>query len=214
MCLSVWLSVPPFFDTTVGLQPNLARICGLIWEWLNLNTFAPSHPRRGSQGGFMESTSQGNVTNCPYIHSGLLTPTPPWGGEFLGSTFQKFGKFHELPRKSIHCVTLTPTQPGGGLLGDTISASSFEKYIGNAIILSDYIGNIPGGVMESEGGIRVGGREGEGGMGGGRGGGGREEWGKKDVGREWWRGRGREGWMEDREGGREGGREWGREVGR
>ena len=23
----------PFFDTTVGLQPNLAGICGLIWKW-------------------------------------------------------------------------------------------------------------------------------------------------------------------------------------
>ena len=33
---------------------------------------------------------------------------------------------------------------GGGVLGDTISASSFEKYIGNAIILSDYTANIPG----------------------------------------------------------------------
>ena len=41
-------------------------------------------------------------------------------------------------------LPLTPTHPGGGVLWDTISASSFEKYIRNVIILSDYTANIPG----------------------------------------------------------------------
>ena len=72
--------------------------------------------------------------------------------------WQKFVKFHELPRKLLHFVTLTPTHPGGGGLEDTISASSFEKYILNAIILSDYPANIPGGSREV-------GREGRGGGG-------------------------------------------------
>ena len=68
-----------------------------------------------------------------------------WGWEILGSTFQKFGRFHELPRKLIHVVTPHPTHPRGrGILGETISASSFKKYLGNAIILSNYTANIPG----------------------------------------------------------------------
>ena len=60
----------------------------------------------------------------------------------------------------VHFVTPHPYPPGGGALGDTISASSFEKYIGNAIIPSDYTGNIPGEARSSEGGSRKVGKEG------------------------------------------------------
>ena len=61
----------------------------------------------------------------------LIHPTPGgggsqgnWGG---GSTFQKSGKFHELPRKSIHCCLPPPPTPtqlvGGGGLGVKIGGT-------------------------------------------------------------------------------------------
>ena len=81
--------------------------------------------------------------SCPENQYNKLTPTG--GGGWVGGSFrgQKLGKY-ELPRKLIHFVPLTPTHPGGGVLWDTISALSFEKYIRNVIILSDYTANIPG----------------------------------------------------------------------
>ena len=102
--------------------------------------------------------SQGNGMNCPENKYKFLTPTPPGGGGDWSLRGQKFGKFHELPRKLIHSVTPHPHSPGRGF-GDTISAWNFEKYIGNAIILSDYTPNIPG-EARSEGGSREGGEEG------------------------------------------------------
>ena len=75
LCLSVCLypPPPPFFDTTVGLQPNLAHIFGYRYgthSELKKNNL-PTPPQRGPVGGFR------------------------------GSKNQKSGKCHELPRKSI-----------------------------------------------------------------------------------------------------------------
>ena len=58
----------------------------------------------------------------------LIHPTPGgggsqrnWGG---GAKFQKSGKFHELPRKSIHCcLPPPPTQQVGGGLGVNIGGT-------------------------------------------------------------------------------------------
>ena len=40
-------------------------------------------------------------------------------GSFRAQNFQKSRKFHELPRKWFHFKPLTPTHPGGAVLGDT-----------------------------------------------------------------------------------------------
>ena len=75
-----------------------------------------------------------------------LTPTPREGvgGSFRGQNFKSWGNSMNCRENWFILLPLTPTHPGGGVLWDTISASSFEKYIRNVIILSDYIANIPG----------------------------------------------------------------------
>ena len=40
-------------------------------------------------------------------------------GSFRAQHFQKSRQFHELPRKCLHFKPLTPTHPGGAVLGDT-----------------------------------------------------------------------------------------------
>ena len=45
--------------------------------------------------------SPGNVMNCPENQK-QIKKKPVGGGSFRGSKNQKSGKFHELPRKSIH----------------------------------------------------------------------------------------------------------------
>ena len=61
--------------------------------------------------------------NCPENQYNLFLPIPPWGGSRrggLGSKFQKFGKFHELLRKSITIFLPPPPPPKGvavGILG-------------------------------------------------------------------------------------------------
>ena len=72
-------------------------------------------------GGFRGSKikSPGNVINCPETNKKklLIHPIPGEGGGFPGelgggAKFQKSGKFHELPRKSINCCL--PQVGGGG----------------------------------------------------------------------------------------------------
>ena len=83
-----------------------------------------AYPRGGSHGmgGFRGSKtkSPGNVMNCPETnkksvdppHSGGRGSQGNWGG---GAKFQKSGKCHELPRKSIHfCLSPPPYPTGGG----------------------------------------------------------------------------------------------------
>ena len=51
--------------------------------------------------------------NCPETNKKIVDPHHSGGvprGIGGGSTFQKSGKLHELPRKSIHCCLPTPTQ--------------------------------------------------------------------------------------------------------
>ena len=87
-------------------------------------------------GGFRGSKikSPGNVMNCPETNKQklLIHPTPgggfpgELGGGGVGAKFQKSGKFHELPRKSINCC-LPPPHPyptgGGGGLGVKIGGT-------------------------------------------------------------------------------------------
>ena len=56
--------------------------------------------------------------NCPENQQQKCNPhlTGEGGGGVLGSKIQKFGKFHELPRKSIY-IFLTP----GGVLEVKVS---------------------------------------------------------------------------------------------
>ena len=85
-----------------------------------------AYPGGGSHGmgGFRGSKikSPGNVMNCPETNKKSVDPPHSgggsqgnWGG---GAKFQKSGKFHELPRKSINCCLppppLRPTQLVGG----------------------------------------------------------------------------------------------------
>ena len=59
--------------------------------------------------GGQKIKSPGNVMNCPENQYNLFLPIPPWGGvPGGGSKFQKFGKFHELLRKSITIVLPPP----------------------------------------------------------------------------------------------------------
>ena len=79
-----------------------------------------AYPRGGhGMGGFRGSKikSQGNVMNCPETNTKIVDPPhpTPGGGGFPGelgggAKFQKSGKFHELPRKSINCC-LPPPHP-------------------------------------------------------------------------------------------------------
>ena len=55
------------------------------------------------------STAQ-KINNLFNIH--------PVVGSFRAQHFQKSRKFHELPRKLFHFKPLTPTHPGGAVLGD------------------------------------------------------------------------------------------------
>ena len=54
--------------------------------------------------------------NCPENQQQKCNPHLTGGVEVLGSKIQKFGKFHELPRKSIY-IFLTP----GGVLEVKVS---------------------------------------------------------------------------------------------
>ena len=63
--------------------------------------------------GGQKIKSLGNVMNCPENQYICFYPTHPGGGGSRGgggwgSKFQKFGKFHELSRKSIKKVTPPP----------------------------------------------------------------------------------------------------------
>ena len=64
LCVYVCLSVPPPpFDTTVGLQHNLAGKCGLIWE-----LYGPKHLTHPTLVGILggqQFKSPENVTKCP-----------------------------------------------------------------------------------------------------------------------------------------------------
>ena len=70
-----------------------------------------------------EIKSPGNVMNCPETKKKIVDPPHSGGGGSQGnwgaggSKFQKSGKFHELPRKSIHCCLPHPPPhpyPTGG----------------------------------------------------------------------------------------------------
>ena len=52
--------------------------------------------------------SPGNVMNCPEKKIDPPHPGGGGGGGVGGSTFQKSGKFHELPRKSINIFLPLP----------------------------------------------------------------------------------------------------------
>ena len=47
-------------------------------------------------------------------------------GSFRAHNFQKSRKLHELPRKWFHCKPITPTHPGGAVLGDTVTGREEE----------------------------------------------------------------------------------------
>ena len=50
----------------------------------------------------------------------FFNPTPhPVVVSFRAHNFQKSKEFHELPRKLLHLKPITPTDPGGAVLGDT-----------------------------------------------------------------------------------------------
>ena len=51
LCVYVCLYAPPPFDTTVGLQPNLAGKCPIIWELYEPKQFDTPNPRGGILGG-------------------------------------------------------------------------------------------------------------------------------------------------------------------
>ena len=54
--------------------------------------------------------------NCPENQYNLFLPIPPWGGSrggVGGTNFKKFGKFHELLRKSIIFFYHPPPTKGG-----------------------------------------------------------------------------------------------------
>ena len=68
-------------------------------------------------------------------------PLPRQGG-FEGVTFKKFGRCHELQRKSIH---LSLGNVMNWFIGKNLNVTKHQvfKSLGNAIILSDYTANIP-----------------------------------------------------------------------
>ena len=99
--------------------------CEADYNFYNHLALTPQEYQRTPGGGVpWEIKSPGNVMNCPETNKKklLIHPTPggvPRGIGGGGSKCQKSGKFHELPRKSIHCClphppTPTPTQLVGG----------------------------------------------------------------------------------------------------
>ena len=84
-------------------------------------------PPKGVEVGILggqKIKSPGNVMNCPENQYNLFLPIPPWGGSRggsrggWGSKFQKFGKFHELLRKSITIFLPPPPPTKGGRSGN------------------------------------------------------------------------------------------------
>ena len=64
--------------------------------------------------------SPGNVIDCLENQYYFLTPSHPVVGSLMAHNIQqKTRKCHELPRKWFHFKLLTPTHPGGAVLGDT-----------------------------------------------------------------------------------------------
>ena len=104
--------------------------CEADYNFYNLALTPQEYQRTPGGGGVpWEIKSPGNVMNCPETNKKkLIHPTlgggsqGNWGG---GSKFQKSGKCHELPRKSIHCCLPppTPTQLVGGGLGVKIGGT-------------------------------------------------------------------------------------------
>ena len=64
-------------------------------------------------GGGQKIKSAGNVMNCPENKKEIKKKPVGGGGSFRGSTNQKSGKFHELPRKSIHFFNPPPRMERG-----------------------------------------------------------------------------------------------------
>ena len=77
-----------------------------IWEWfLPKKIDLPTQEGGGVEVGILggqKIKSPGNVMNCPEINTICFYPSHPGGFQRggWGSKFQKFGKFHELSRKS------------------------------------------------------------------------------------------------------------------
>ena len=120
VCLFVCLSLcTPLFHTTVGSQPNLARIyADRSANYSNLNKFDPPHPR-GSQGNFRWLKIQ-KCRKCHEVPTRsiiLFNPTPHSIWEFCGQNLKS-------PGNSINCreniFTFNPSpllNPGGEVLG-------------------------------------------------------------------------------------------------
>ena len=99
LCVYVCLYPPPF-DTTVGLQPNLAGKCGLSWELYKPKTFDPPNPR----GDFRWSKIQksGKCHEVPRKSIMFFNPHHTLG---LGVLEVNISKVHELSRKLKHFLT-------------------------------------------------------------------------------------------------------------
>ena len=83
------------------------RVCVCLYR-------PPLHTRRDL--GIIRTSSQG-------VPRGFNPSSTLGLGGFTGQHFKKSGKFHELPRKSIHCFYSShpyPTGGGGGVFGVTI----------------------------------------------------------------------------------------------
>ena len=114
--------------------------CEADYNFYNHLALTPQEYQRTPGGGEVpwDIKSPGNVMNCPATNEKNCWSTPLRGGGFPGelggSTFQKSGKCHELPRKLIHfclphpptCLPHPPPHPyptGGGGLGVKIGGT-------------------------------------------------------------------------------------------
>ena len=96
VCLCMWVSASPLFfrhdrRTATKFGTHIPIDMGKKL----------THPS-GVLGVKNSIKSPGNVMKCPEINKQFKPPPHPGVGGFTGHHFQKSGKCHELPRKSIH----------------------------------------------------------------------------------------------------------------
>ena len=105
--------------------------------------FTPPPTKGGRSGNFRGSKNQksGKCHELPrkVITKNLPHPTPPGVGSFMGKNF-KCQTFHQLSRIYIFWLAPPPPIRRGGVRGENfkVTASSFKKYLGNAVILCGY----------------------------------------------------------------------------
>ena len=113
-------------------QQKSGKCHELSRQSIQFGFFNPSHPGGFRGGGGWGSTFHKSGMNCRENRLKKNPPPPPTkggrSGNFRGSTNQKSGKCHELPRKVIKQINPTPPHQGLGVLkGKNFKCQTFHE---------------------------------------------------------------------------------------